>query len=41
MMFNWIVCDILQYLELFYFFDLCEIELLKIELFDHSLNSAY
>ena len=34
-MFNWIVCDTLQYLEPFNFVDLCWIELLEIELFDH------
>ena len=33
-MFNWIVSDTQQYLELFNF-DLCQMELLEIELFDH------
>ena len=34
-MFIWIVYDTKQYLEPFNFVDLCWIELLKIELFDH------
>ena len=34
-MFKWIICDTKQYLEPFNFVDLCQIELLKIELFDH------
>ena len=34
-MFNWIVSDTLQYLQPFNFVDLCEIELLEIELFNH------
>ena len=34
-MFDIIVSDTWQYLELFNFVDLCEIELLEIELFDH------
>ena len=33
-MFNWIVSDTSQYLELFSF-DLCKIKLFEIELFDH------
>ena len=33
-MFNWIVCDTLQYLEPFNF-DFGETEFLEIELFDH------
>ena len=32
---NWIASDTLQYLEPFSIFDLCYIELLEIELFDH------
>ena len=34
-MFKWIVSYTLQYLEPFKFDDLCWIELLEIELFDH------
>ena len=34
-MFNWIVSDTQQYLELFNLVDLCRMELLEIELFDH------
>ena len=34
-MFNWIVSDTQQYLELFNLVDLCQMELLEIELFDH------
>ena len=34
-MFNWIVNDTFQYLEIFNFDDLCKIELLEMELFDH------
>ena len=35
LLFNWIVCDTLQYLEPFNFAGLCRIELFEIELFDH------
>ena len=35
-MFNWIVSNIWQDLEPFYFVDLSQIELLEIELFDYS-----
>ena len=38
-MFNWIVCDTKQYLELFNF-DLCWIELSEIELFDHVTTNV-
>ena len=34
-MLNWIVSDTLQYLEQSNFVDLCQTELLEIELFDH------
>ena len=34
-MFNWIVSDASQYFEPFNFVDLCKIELLEIELFNH------
>ena len=40
-MFNWIVSDTLQYLEPFHLVDLCIIELLEIELFDHLIVCIY
>ena len=35
LIFNWIIRDTQQYLEPFNFVDLCKIEFLEIELFDH------
>ena len=40
-MFNWIISDTLQYLELSNFVDLCSIELFEIELFDHLTRGIY
>ena len=40
-MFHWIVSNILQYLEAFTFVDLCETELLELELFDHLTVCIY
>ena len=40
-MFDWIVRDIFQYLELFNFVDICQIELLGKELFDHLTVCIY
>ena len=40
-MLNWIVRDTLQYLEQFKFVDLCKVELLVTEIFDHSAVCIY